>query len=147
VSRATDIGTAAGTAVGAIATAVTAVIIYLQVSSAGTALYGSNSYAVQKDLIDAADHISEVQDTIAQQGKTEPQKSQLKRSVIKYDSLFEAAEALHNNGGISDQTWDHLLKIMCANFYKLSYRFEDTDLPATKAACENGKAKWQDVPR
>jgi hypothetical protein len=156
LSRITDFWTAvralaangtAWTAVGALAATGTAWIIWWQVSSAGTALYGSNSYVVQKDLIEALDHVAEIQETIAQQGKNEPQKSQLKRSVIKYDSLFEAAAALHNNRGLSDATWEHLLRVTCPNLDKLSYRFEDTILPATKAACETEKAKWQDVPR
>jgi hypothetical protein len=143
----TDSWTAIATGVGALATAVTALIIYWQVSSAGTALYGSNSYAVQKDLIEALDRVSQDQDAIIQQGNSAAAKAQLKRQVVRLDTLFEAVEALYNNDGISKDTWKHILKTMCPKFDKVSYQFGDNDLSATKAACDRGQSFWRENPR
>jgi hypothetical protein len=139
--------TALATGVGALATVGTAAIIYWQVSSAGTALYGSNSYAVQKDLIEALDRVSQDQDTIILQGNSDAAKAQLKRQVARLDTLFEAVEALYNNDGISKDTWEHILKTMCPKFDKVSYKFGDNDLFATKAACDRGQRLWRENPR
>jgi hypothetical protein len=106
-----------------------------------------NTYAVQKDLIDAFEHIIAVEDQLIQQGKSESLKSELRRSVEKYDSLFEAIETLRNNDGISEQTWLHLLKLECPNFEKMSYSVGDTPLPATKFACVSTQTKWREPPR
>jgi hypothetical protein len=143
----TETWTAIATGVGALATVGTAAIIYLQVSSAGTALYGSNSYAVQKDLIEAIDRISQDEDTIILQGSSDVAKAQLKRQVARLDALFEAVEALYNNDGISKDTWEHILKTMCPQFDRKSYQFGKNELSATKAACNRGQKLWRETPR
>ena len=65
---------------GAAATALGAFFVWLQISSAATTLYSSNSYTVQKDIIEASDKVSEAQDQILAQAKTPNPRCQFKTS-------------------------------------------------------------------
>ena len=145
----TDTWTALLTGFGALGTAVMAGIIYWQVSSAGNALYGNNAYAVQKDLVDAYGQLSEDEDEIAQQGNNDNLKLKLSRHTVRFDTLFEAVEALYNNNGISLDTWKYIVKTTCPVFYKnkTPFKFGDTPLPGIEAACERSEKLWRDPPR
>jgi hypothetical protein len=138
------------TGAGAFATAVGAGFVWWQVSAANSALSGSNAYMVQKDLIDAYDHVSEAQDQILQLGDDRSQEitaeATLKRQVIRLDTLIETAQNLHSNAGISDETWAFIMKTMCPEFNKRSFRFGDTDLPASKSVCDSRKSDWETNP-
>ncbi len=143
-----DAWTAIATAFGALATAVGAGFVYWQISSASSALYGTNSYAVHKDLIDAYDHVLETEDQISQKDGQDPAlKAALKRQVIRLDTIIETAEGLRNNDGVSAESWKHILSSMCPNFETIKYKIGGFDLRAAQTACENGKTFWKVQPK
>jgi hypothetical protein len=141
---AADAWVAIATGVGALATAGGAIGVYWQISSASSALYGTNSYAVHKDLIDAYEHVLETQDQISLKDGQDPAlKPALRRQVIRLDSIIETAEGLRNNDGISADSWKHILSSICPNFEAMKYKIGDFPMPAAQTACENGKPLWK----
>ncbi len=140
--------TAIATAAGAGATAVGAGFVFWQIWSASDALYGTNSYAVHKDLIDAYDHVLETADQISQKdGPDLALKAALKRQVIRLDTIIETAEGLRNNNGLSAESWKQILSTICPNFEKVNYKIGGADMPATQAACERANAFWKAQPK
>lgn len=141
---AADEWTAIGTGAGVVVTAVGAALVWWQISAASSALYGTNSYAVHKDIIDAYDHVLDAEDQIDQKtGQDSALKATLKRQIIRLDSLIETADGLHNNKGLSDDSWKHVLSSICPGFEKDKYKIKETDIPAVQSACENGKPLWK----
>jgi hypothetical protein len=132
--------------VGSAATAVAAVFVWWQVWSASDALHANNAYLVQKDLLEAYDRVLEAEDQIAPQNSSEA-KAALKRRAIHLDTMIEIVDALQANGGIAPDSWKQILKNMCPNFEKVTYRFGDVQLPAAKAACDRDFKFWKDQPK
>jgi hypothetical protein len=129
------------------ATAFGAFFVWLQISSAATTLYSSNSYTVQKDVIEASDKVSEVQDQILTQGKTPILAANLKRQAIRLDSLIEAVQALRNNDGIKNETWRTILGWICPSFSAGSYKLGDADLSSIRDACNANRNLWRGRPQ
>jgi hypothetical protein len=140
--------TAIATAAGAAATAVGAGFVFWQIWSASDALYGTNSYAVHKDLIDAYDHVLETEDQLIQKNGPDPAlKAALKRQVIRLDTIIETAEGLRNNNGLSAASWKHILSSMCPNFETTNYKIGGFDMRAAQTACERGQTFWKAQPK
>ena len=51
-----------------------------------------------------------------------------------HNPLIETADGLHNNKGLSDESWRHILSSMCPNFEKDKFRIGDTDIPGAHTA-------------
>lgn len=135
------------TGVGAAATGLGALFIWLQISAAETTLYSSNSYTVQKDVIEASDRVLEAQDQILTQGKTPISVAKLKRQAMRLDSLVEAVQALRNNGGIKTKTWGTILGWICPSLSATSYKLGDTDLSSIRDACNGDRDLWRGKPQ
>ena len=132
---------------GAAATALGAFFVWLQISSAATTLYSSNSYTVQKDIIEASDKVSEAQDQILAQAKTPILAANLKRQAIRLDLLIEAVQALRNNNGIKSETWGTILGWICPSFSASSYKLGDADLSSIRDACNGNRNLWRVKPQ
>jgi hypothetical protein len=135
------------TGLGTVATAAGAFFVWLQISEAATTLYSSNSYTVQKDIIEASDKVSEAQDQILAQGKTPILAADLKRQAIRLDSLVEAVQALRNNGGIKQKTWGTILGWVCPPLSTGSYKLGDADLSSIRDACNGNRNLWRANPQ
>jgi hypothetical protein len=142
-----DIWTAILTGAGALATALGAGFVWWQVSSAAASLYASNSYAVQKDLIEAFVQVihglDDLQPTSSGVTDQSELRAALKRDVIYFDTLVESIHGLRNNGGISVDTWKHILGNICKNFDATAYVIKNVPLPATKSACQESPTFWK----
>jgi hypothetical protein len=135
---------AIGAAAGAVATAVGAFAVWWQISDAKSALYGTNSYALHKDLIDAYDHVLDAKDQLDQKGGQDPALSaNLRRQVRRFDAFIQTAEGLHNNAGLSDDSWKQILSSMCPTFERDKYQIVKIDVPGVKNACDNGQKFWR----
>jgi hypothetical protein len=132
---------AIATGAGVIATAAGAAIVYWQLSDAKLALYGTNSYAFHKDLIDAYDHVLDAKDTF--DGQDPAALKVLKRQVRRFDALIETGEGLHNNGGLSDDSWKQVLSTTCPASERDNYQIEKIDLHGIKLACDRGQKFWR----
>jgi hypothetical protein len=141
-----DAWTAVGaiaTAVGVIVTGVGALAVWWQISDAKSALYGTNSYALHKDLIDAYDHVLEARDKLEASPDAALNNASLKRQIRRFDALIETAEGLHNNAGLSEDSWKQILVSMCAAYERDNYQISKIDVPAVRRACESGQNLWR----
>jgi len=135
------------TVAGAVATAVSAYLLYRQISDANVSLYSANSYTVQKDIAAAYESIREAQDKLLTPSRDKSHDDELraafKRQVIRFDTLFEAITAMHNNKGISDDTWRSITRRNCPPFSNAKYALGDVDTPSIKVACEKEASSWR----
>ena len=141
---------AAAAVAGVCATLVGAIFVYLQIGQANIALVANNSYMINRDINDAFDRILVAEDE-SKQSKNDQDAakiaSTLKREALKLDALFESAEALKNNGGLSQESWKAMLMNYCPFGSKTNYKFADVDLDGLKDACTRDPQLWRDNPR
>lgn len=127
------------TPVGAIATAVAAVFAFCQLRSANITLYSSNSYKVQIDLITAYTQVLEAQSSSSPEN--------LRRKALYLDALVESISALHNNDGLSEDSWIFVLRQTCAPLSKSGYKIDSVELKSTKITCDRNIGIWRDQPK
>jgi hypothetical protein len=64
------------------------------------------------------------------------------RQVKTFDAYMKAVDALHNNNGLSNDTWATVLSTYCPDVNRYGYKVGDEEpLGATKEICEDNKNK------
>jgi hypothetical protein len=124
-----------------------AFFVYWQIRDANKTLFITNSYTVQKDILDAADQLSEAIDEVTNPANGSNAASLLnneKRQATKLDGLIDTVHAVRNNNGISNDTWEHILRRMCPAFDP-DYKAAGVLMSSVRSACTEDPKIWQGV--
>jgi hypothetical protein len=143
----------AAVAVGALAiAAVGGVFVYWQVEQANKQLevanrqltvarenlFSANQYKVETDLFTQVFAMLAALQNERQNPTSTGSHQESVRTIRIFDAYMRAADALHNNHGISDPTWVTLLRTYCKETSNYKYEVGSETLGATKEICERG---------
>ena len=139
-----------GSAGCAVATLLGAVLVYKQIGLTSVGYFASNAYLINKDLDESADRMLVAEDE-GKEARSDDDRAKashmLSREARKFDALFESADALQADHGLSRESWAAVLSNYCPFGDQSGYKFADVSLSALKAACSRDPDLWQARPR